>query len=339
MGGKALSKPSVRLNKDEYFKLVDEIIPKIRSAIDGDVNVIPTYESKETFGDMDVLVNTSDAQYKQKIYEAIGAVESTSNGSCISYGVMINDCLFQIDIIYSSIEDYDFAYRYYSWSDCGNLIGRIAHKLKFKFGHDGLWYILRSNNDDTRVIKEIPVTKDYNLALKFIGYEPRGDFKDLNELFEYAVSSKYANKDIYLLENRNSQARRRDRKRKTYHEFLEWLETPTVEVPKFDWTEKEALRLEFLGEAFKLFPQFKVDYDHAVLRNELRIESKSKYSGDLVSEWTGYSGRDLGLFMESYKKSVNLAGDGFIDYINRMSVDQVKEQVLQFKLLKETNGL
>lgn len=55
------------------------------------------------------------------------------------------------------------------------------------------------------------------------------------------TSSPYVNRDIYLLENRKQKARARDSKRKTYSEFLAWVEQ-AEEIPDFDWSNKEMVR-------------------------------------------------------------------------------------------------
>lgn len=345
MGGNALSKPSVRLNKEDYFNLWNKLSLSFSQLKESNkidkFDLIPAYSSKESFGDADILVFTENQNYKQDIRDSINATEMKMNGNVTSYGVNTVSGVFQIDIVFSSLEDYDFALNYYSYNDVNNLIGRTArfickedkystkgHYGGFKHGHDGLWYILRDAEEDTRVIKEIDVTKDYNKAINFLGYKESFKPDTKEDIFNYAISSEYSSFDVFDLKNRNHAARTRDSKRAIYTEFCEWLETNKIDKK----CKIENLHEIKLKEAFKIFDGFKDKYDHSLFRHEERNKYRLKYNGDLVSSLTGLSGRDLGKFMEKFKISTGKTGDDFIDTINLMSEEEVYAKIKELNV-------
>ncbi|WP_457824345.1 hypothetical protein, partial [Staphylococcus aureus] len=78
-----------------------------------------------------------------------------------------------------------------------------------------------------------------------------GGFRNLLDIFQFVVSSPYANLDIYLLENRNHKSRIRDSKRPTYNAFLDWLEQQTdATIPAFPWAEPGSAERELQRQEF-----------------------------------------------------------------------------------------
>jgi hypothetical protein len=87
--------------------------------------------------------------------------------------------------------------------------------------------VIRGCRDGDYMFREILLTREYEAALFFLGYDPerfREGFENLEDIFKYVAGSRYFNRDIFLLENRNAQSRIRDRKRPTYTKFLTWCE-------------------------------------------------------------------------------------------------------------------
>ena len=189
----------------------------------------------------------------------------------------------------------------------GNLLGRVAHKAGFKLGHLGLLYVVRDPGNADHVLAEIPVTLDWSLALRLLGYDPAAyavgatqGFQTLGDVFQYAVSSPYVNRDIFLLENRNNKARVRDRKRKTYMEFLDWLEhQPHDKVASFDWTDRRARHDDFLALAKAEFPDFAHSLASVLQDADLAREARTRFNADIVARITGLQGVALGDVMRA----------------------------------------
>jgi len=335
MGGNALSEPGVRLGKDVYLELERTVLNKLKSQLDHvRWSRIPAYTSKTSYGDMDIVYshrNPAPAVIIEAAAETIAAREIVPNGPVTSLGIQAGSGTFQIDLIQVPRQSHDFARRYFSYNDLGNLIGRVAHFAGFKFGHLGLQYVVREPGNNAHVITELDVTTDWSEALEFLGYSPaqydtidRRGFSSLDEVFKFASSSKYYSPEIFQLANIGHQARTRDRKRPTYRAFLEWMST-SASRPAFSWAGKDAIRNRMLVDAKARFPGFKTNYDTAIAQQKRMKAFKLKFNGQLVSGWTGLSGRDLGGLMKELKS--DLQYDQLVSWVLSANTEEIKQWV------------
>jgi hypothetical protein len=305
MGGRALSAVARRMERNEYLQLSEELLSGVaKVAGEYRVEILPSYFSKRDFGDIDVLVDQRLRPREGQLLEAIGAVESTHNGSTTSAGLLRNG-LIQVDLNYTAIEWFDFARGYFGFNDLGNIIGRVAHWAGFKLGHKGLRYVVRDDENPDYVMSELTITRDWDQALNLLGYDPEeyryganGGFQEPADMFRFAVSSRYSSRNIYLLENASSATRTRDRKRTTYREFLLWLDHPGITL-NTEVESKADIRDSIMNEAMKQYPKFAIDYQnaHEELRN--RKLAHRKFNGVLVGRLTGLSGKELGVQMKN----------------------------------------
>ena len=306
MGGNALSCTSVRLTKKNYERMASECVAKLKhlypSAL---VTAIASYRAKADHGDLDVLLS-AEGYDPLKAAEALGAVEVVRNGPVTSIGVVVrpevaelDGNVFQVDLIAIDAPSFDYAQNYFSFNDLGNLVGRTAHSAGLSHKHNGLWYFVR---DGDYKFREILLTADYRVALKFLGYDPtrfEAGFETLEDVFWYVAGSQFFNRDIFLLENRNAKSRIRDRKRRTYMEFLKFCEAHP-ELPAFQYPENKA---DWLPRIAEHFPHFQAEYDQALADlAELRAV-KERFNGDWVSQLTGLKGKELGALMKRFKES------------------------------------
>ncbi len=330
MGGNALSNPGIRLNKSDYDKVEEDITETLIKSgyyLGLDWNPIRSYESKYSFGDMDILFK-SEGFDPYKVAGILGAEEVVRNGSVTSIGISIpgHEGLFQVDLI--SVKDMQSAYTYFNYNDLGNLMGKIAHKMGFKYGHEGLKYVIRDKDNSNHVVKEITVSTDSEKIFRFLGYSYSSyllGFGNLNEIFRFISSSMYFNPDIYLFDNLNHTSRIRDKKRKTYNEFLAWCRDSFVSKSNFDWSDKEVLRESFLNLAFAYFPGFKEEYQKEYSRFELVRKAKEKYNGELVFKLTLLEGKELGAFMKYFKEiTEEETGMEFYYYISDLTPETIE---------------
>lgn len=96
------------------------------------------------------------------------------------------------------------------------------------------------------------------------------------------------------------QARVRDRKRKTYQLFLNWVNDPANNVPEREQISKGDLRLQWLTKAFKEFPGFRAEYESAQHQLQKSRAARDKFNGEVVRQITGLNGKDLGAFMSDF---------------------------------------
>ncbi len=325
MGGNALKKFNViRLHKEEYDIVSKELknrlsnlFPNIR------FDVIPSFKNKQSFGDMDILYSGVDiTQFHKSIITEFNPIGHVNNSDCLSITYPIKNEFFQVDLIKTTSKLHDFSLNYFSYNDCGNLMGRIYKKMGLKFGHKGLVYVIRDPDNSNTIIKEITITTDWNYVIE-LGKFSKYDFNrfiELTDIFDYIISSPYFNRDIFLLENRNHISRVRDAKRISYKLFLEYVENKS-DLPKFDWSNSQ-IKSDILIKLFNNFPEFKQEYNTVIdgyLKNKKLHE---KYNGDFIREWIGLEGKDLGMFMKSIKNKMT---NNFIES-NEISI--IKDAVI-----------
>lgn len=315
MGGNAIKTvPTRRFTKAEYEALAGEVKEKFDKDFEFSKqrwHIIDSYREKESFGDMDVLVSRPpNATWKWNstaFTTLFPSKEVVPNGDVVS--LEYNE--FQMDFIQVPYETFEFAKVYFAFNDLGNLIGKTARQLGLKYGHQGLIYTIRDGLGDK--VGEIPVTLDPKEALEFLGYDwtrYQQGFKNLEEIFQYAVSSRYFNADRYLLENLNHVDRIRDRKRATYTAFLDWIKNK--DLPR----DEERLPSNwFVPEIREAFPSFSIAYDLKNAKLEKAAAAKIVFNGNLVSDLTKRTGKDLGEFMMKFRAQFKSEDDMF-DYLS-----------------------
>lgn len=305
MGGNALKQfNTVRLPTSEVNDIATAIIERLSS--DCRAAMIPSYRNKESHGDLDILIDFAMPTYVlQSIIFNLSPypaqrIQTVENGPTRSLGIQLTkDSVFQVDFIYVHPKIYDFALSYFSYNDCGNFIGVIAHRTGLRFGHKGLEYAVRK---DTHLIGTISLDYDFKSALELLGCDYNRwnhGFDDLVDIYQWIASSKFFNKEFYLLENRNHTARIRDKKRITYTGLLEWIRenNPPDGMP-ID-------RKEWVDHLNSTIPSFNEQYQKIISNYEKNVLLKSKFNGIICSELTGLSGKELGQFMATVKPEIS----------------------------------
>lgn len=320
MGGNAI-KDVQRLSKQDYEDLVVEIMPRLLKSLGNrTVKVIKAYNEKDSFGDIDVLVesNNLDHDWVEKVKEEFELKEGdfVKNGKVFSFRHLQYN--FQVDLIMVQTEKLEIAYNYFNYNDLSNLLGRMTKKLGFKLGHDGLFYIER---DGDHIITNECFSLDYYDALRYLEVDveryKRG-FDTLEEIFEFVASSPYFNPDIYLLHNRNHISRVRDKKRKTYSAFLTWCEENGARLTRYHYERVDDYdgygslnntRLEFTQRLLDEYPLLQ----YTVLQNRARYvldkAFKEHFNGNTVKAFfkerfgVELEGKELGAVMAELKNS------------------------------------
>lgn len=325
MGGNALKNTETRrYESEEYYNLVEEVINKFDIFLYNRVEVIQSYNNKESFGDMDILYSTYDDNpiSKSCFRQLFQPNELVQNTNVIS----LDYKQFQIDFIHVSKEEFDYALNYFGNNDLGNLIGKIARQFGLKHGHNGLFLPLRDGNN---MFAEVILTLDYNKSLEFLGLDVdryKQGFNELSDIFEFVSKSPYFNPDKYKLENLSNKGRVRDKKRTTYQEFLKYCETLTGEY----WISNEDKTVYF-EHIFFYYPEAYEDYKIQMARLAMVKYSKEKFNGDIVSNLTGLTDKDLGKFMSYIKDDFNFRKENIV----YLSPHRIERNILhKFKFYK-----
>ena len=134
-------------------------------------------------------------------------------------------------------------------------------------------------NELDRAIQKtsIVVTKDFDKALKFLGFDVerfKQGFNNMNEVFEFVASSTFFNKDAFLFENRNHKARARDKKRSNYLAALAYFKNKKDRKKQLSLSRMEKEFPNFKAEYRNLEKQIKSDFiDKMIFSNENIMES------------------------------------------------------------------
>ncbi len=319
MGGN-IFKDARRINKLEYDETCAVIINKT-FGLSTQINIIKTYNKKEDFGDIDVLIACNSREDREMLYahilHAFGNPEYSQNTVILS--ILYNN--IQIDFITIESKYYNFCYNYFAYSDTGNFIGQIFHNLNMKFGQHGVEYLMRLND---YLIDTIQVTLDFREALEFIGLDYDRyvlGFDTMEEIFEYLSTSKYFSIDIYPLEHRTNTQRVRDRKRKNYQLLLKWCQQ--YKGTNFTFAPKQT----YYDLMITSFPNIKEKMTEAWLDYGRRSLIHTKFNGEMISKLTGLKGQALGTFITHFKQ-MYVSKELFAKYIVNSDAEDINALIL-----------
>lgn len=325
MGGNAIQ-GACRIIRDEYDSLVEKVKSKI---IEVDPKFKPTeikfFKSKKDFGDLDLLVSSSVSTNVNQIAKRFGAKQIKKNGNVLSFGLQLDsDRLFQVDLISVPATDLDISSFYFSYNDLNLLAGRIAHKLNTSFGFDGLKFKVRTESGYNGL--DINLSKDPARIYEFLDLDIERynqGFDSLEEIYQFVSSSKYFNPSIFSYDSLNHINKTRNRKRSTYAGFLNWIETQD-KLNQYQFQEKSVylIKIDLAFPEIDIFQKMK-DYSSNFKRI---LDCQSKFNGNLVSEFTGLTGKELGNFISSFK--------GFIEEYNSCDFNSFVDLQQSFEDIK-----
>lgn len=346
MGGNAtkLHNPE-RLKTKEAYEIGDFYAAYLRILCrEVDVKALASpivaYSNKETCGDIDIVVSKELLKLMsiEEIVKRISSIEGfdepfpiikNSDTFSIAHWLDVEKTkCFQVDLIFVPESSYHFAEGYFAYNDLGNLVGRVAHKMGLKFGHDGLWYPFRG--DENYLFKEILITNSFPRAMSILGFdidEWNQGFDDITDIFEYVCKSDYFNRDLYPLEHRSHKARIRDRKRPTYTSFLKYLDdNPDIPNRLENYPEDKD---EWLTTLFGKFPEFEEEYRVCEFNLEKSRIVKNKFNGADYTNLTGLEGKELGMFIREFRKHMGFTHDSdYKDYLYDNSKEHISQAVL-----------
>jgi hypothetical protein len=313
MGGNALKQKTKRLDKKEYFSLLERKVFPFLSP--NSYHLVRAYQEKESFGDADVVLYSNNYLDRYDfIKEVFSPTEIVVNSNCYSFDIEN----FQIDFIFHHDEIFNIACHYYDFSPLGNLVGKLFHPFDLSFGHNGLLYKVHEKDflsEGAEYLEKIPLTRNIHEIFNFVGLDSdcyKKEFSKQEEIFEFVYSSKFFDTDLFSFENMNHRARVRDKKRIDYNQFLVFLKTKKVKTHQFN---KDLVheKFPFLKDEIKKISEsyFK------------KKELKEKFNGKIVAEITNLEGKELGEFILKFKKIYT----NFENFLDDHSKDEIKSLI------------
>lgn len=327
MGGlalKNLEKPTRRYERAEFDVISVELLDILRKDFKR-VEMPLFYKNKTSFGDADIIVSMEGFNRNMRDYitETFKPNEIFHNGHCYSFDYKD----LQVDVLTIAPEHFDSNYNYLSYNDLGNYLGKIAHGFGLRYGQEGLWveHYFKGMN-----IGKIQISKDYDKIYKFLGlsYDRwKEGFDELTDIFEFVGQSPYFNWEYLQLENNNKVNRDRDKKRKSYMSFLEWIENNAKDDNhKYEYKKDKTEYYDMISDAF---PEAnlkrevrRLEYEHC-----RTLYIKSKFNGGDVMLKYGLKDKELGDAMTGFKKVIGsiFGNETYEDYILNNSVEEIYE--------------
>lgn len=297
MGGLALKTcVTKRINRVEFDSLKNELIPIFKQYFNN-VVVPRFYEMKETFGDIDILVEVTGNENIQRIIDTFKPNEIFHNGNCWSFDYKE----VQIDLMTTSAENFDAYSKYLEFNDLNNLVGKLAHGFGIRLSQEGL-RLDYFNNKGQRIGK-ILLTTNYPKIYTFFGLDPKkweDGFNTLEEIFEFIVSSPYFDWRRVQLEALNHVNKERDVKRKSYMSFLEWIEKNEIRQT-YEFYEDKSKYIDMIDE---YFPEANLPTEIRRLEYEYaeKLYIQSKFNGNKITRKFGLEGPELGKAIVGFKQ-------------------------------------
>ncbi|QFR56687.1 hypothetical protein CPT_Mendera_161 [Stenotrophomonas phage Mendera] len=237
----------------------------INDAFGGRAVIPPKLGDKVDHGDVDIYWDGSDITIASDLINFFKAEEYATDGKIIKDGLKrymktttvpdeygwdqeimsfqppsnlsmkvkwVNGLTHQIDLVRLDPGKFFFGTAYYSYNDACMLVGMLAHRLGVKFGHDGLWYVLRDGDHE---LGQYCLTDGPIKALTYLGFDAekfKEGFATREEMFDWVINSKYFHPNAFNPDNRNHRQRARDAKRAIYGEFTARVNKPPTVMQK-----------------------------------------------------------------------------------------------------------
>jgi hypothetical protein len=331
MGGKALNRFGVfteRKNTEEFLRIGEEIQDSLyvyflnRYGISVETCVVTCYRTKPDHGDLDLLVKVTPEinmliDFRKEIELFFLPKAINSNGGVHSFDFQG----FQIDFIPVKESKWETAKTYYSYDPLGNIMGKTFHKFGLSYGWDGLFYKFRNFHGSNS--QNVLLTNDARKIFEFGGYDYdrylKG-FDTLEEIFNFCIDSRYFDAEMFQMENLKSIDKKRNRKRGSYHAFLEYLKENNINTRYYFNDDKDS----YLISIDNYFPEANLlekisEFKKIDALNKLLSE---KFNGNIVMTWLpDLKGKELGAAMNKFTK---MLGDEFGEFIMNNDIDTIK---------------
>jgi hypothetical protein len=325
MGGNALKNTHTERKTTEEFKLIS---PKILTAIESNLgyesHIVKYHHNKESHGDMDVLIKTPTNYNRDVVLSFINKSFNPNEIFINSNVISFNYYDFQIDFILIGELVWNMAKHYFDYDCLGNIMGKSYHKFNLSYGWTGLYYKFRN----THSVVDIFITADARKIFEFGGYDYDRylqGFDCLEEIYEFCIAGKYFNIETFKMENLTQIDRKRNRKRKPYHEFLNYVGASKV-TKAFEFNKGKESYLSMI-EAY--FPEAKLMEKLNALKEEDRLNNiiAQKFNGNIVMMWLPeLQGKELGAAMSLFKQSL---GDEYREFMLNSSYTAIKERFMK----------
>jgi hypothetical protein len=331
MGGKALQPYGVKTERKttkDFNRIALEIQNQMVRDIEATSTVVKCYHNKETHGDLDLLIlvdralHERNVNFRTYIQDTFNPTAIHTNGGVTSFDYEN----FQVDFIPVKESNWEIAQVYFSYDPLGNAMGKTFHKMNLSYGWDGLKFKYRNFNG--RNSHDILISKDPRKIFEFGGYDYdlylKG-FNKMEEIFEFIISCKYFNVDVFKMENLNHIDRKRNRKRVSYHQFLEYIEKFNI---KSRYIFKDKLFYSQIINDYFPEANFFEKLEELDRKNAINAALHDKLNGKLIMEWIpGLEGKALGDVIREFK---SFHGSTYEETVLGQSAEELRDYFINY---------
>jgi len=234
---------------------------------------------------------------------------------------------FQVDIIPINEDKWEIAQTYYSYDPLGNIMGKTFHKFGLSYGWDGLFYKYRNFRGTNSA--NILLTTDARRIFEFGGYNYDRylqGFETLEEIFKFATDGVNFDAEMFKIENLKSIDKKRNRKRGSYHLFLNYLEENDIRTKK-DFNPDKSVYITAIDF---FFPEVNLKNKLQELqeKDSLDMFISQKFNGDIVMSWLpNLKGKELGEAMSKFKSQFE--GNDFKTFILTADYQTIYKKFMQ----------
>jgi hypothetical protein len=323
MGGKLFNLG--RISRDQYL----EIEVAVREYLDRKVGTaayrVPRYyATKPDFGDMDIIIQSSDSAtwqtLRQELVTDLGVSETKSPGSVFS---TVYQGL-QVDYFTTKPEFLESTYNYLSFNDLGNLLGKICRRFNLKYGEEGLAYVFRRQDGNYK--KDLTISTDFFEICGFLELDYnqwQQGFDELADIFDWVIASPYFSVHPYIYQSTSLEKRAKERT--TIQKFLTYLEDHGI-TNEYQYLENRDDYLPWIAEQFPAANLL----DRISVQRQLDDRSmaiKAKFNGDrLMTLIPGLSGKALCTFIVKLKEQI----PDFEEYILAQDQEVIDQMIVDY---------
>jgi len=328
MGGKALNKYGItteRKSTEDFLRIGNQIQIIIGLDLGLITHVTKCYHTKDSHGDLDLLIQLDidhNINWRNYIEFTFKPKAIHNNGGVYSFDYEN----FQIDFIPVRKSKWETAKTYFSYDPLGNIMGKTYHKFNLSYGWDGLFYKFRNFNG--RLTENILISNDPRKIFEFGDYDYDrylDGFDYIEEIFQFVQKSKYFDNEMFKMENLKHIDKKRNRKRGTYHLFLQYLEDNQINR-RYNFHKNKDLYLPMIEEFFPEAGLMNRLNDITIRDTQNKIMSQ-KFNGDMVMSWLpDLRGKELGQVMNRFK---NELGDEYEEFILNSTYKEIYNRFIE----------
>jgi len=173
------------------------------------------------------------------------------------------------------------------------------------------------------------VSKDSKKIFKFLGYDYdrlSEGFETIEDIYDYVLTSKYYTSNIFKIENLTKVNRGRDVRRKSYMDFLTYIEDKKEKNIKYDNDSVIDIKFNTFNVIKNTFDECELDVrlneiNYSLVRTKL---IKSKFNGKRLMEKYEITGKDIGISINKFKKYIEVVYNiNFDDFIITYDLDYI----------------